>query len=431
MTRKSEDTAPAWLKDGLSHIWLPYAQMQTAPLPLPVEATEGARIRLAGGRELIDGIASWWTACHGYNHPHILAEIARQLEVMPHVMFGGLAHEPALRLARRLVSILPEGLTRVFFCDSGSVAVEVALKMAIQFWVNRGVMGRTKFVGFRRGYHGDTIGAMAVSDTEEGMHRLFRGYIPEHFILDLPRARAEIDAFDRFLARHREELAGLIIEPLVQAAGGMKFHDAETLAAIRGCCARHDVLFIADEVATGFGRTGALFACGQADVVPDIMCLAKALTGGTIGLGATVATERVFEAYLADDPERALMHGPTYMASPLACAAANASLELFENEPRLAQVRAIEDHLRGALEPCRALAGVADVRALGAIGVIELDKMRGLDWLRRRFVEEGVWLRPFGDVVYVMPAFVISEPDLGKLTDAMVKVVTEWSRKFA
>jgi adenosylmethionine-8-amino-7-oxononanoate aminotransferase len=431
VAQDGEAGVPDWLGDGMRHIWLPYAQMRTTPAPLAVAATEGVRIRLADGRELIDALASWWTACHGYNHPHIVGEIKRQAEVMPHVMFGGLAHEPALTLARRLAAILPDGLARVFFSDSGSVAVEVALKMAIQFWVNRGIKGRKKFIAFRHAYHGDTTGAMAVSDTDDGMHQLFKGAIPEHFLLDLPRTKSEIAALDDFIKGHRDQIAGLIIEPLVQAAGGFKFHGPETLAAIHKICARHDVLFIADEVATGFGRTGTLFACEHAGITPDIMCLSKALTGGAIGLGATVATARVFDAFLSDDPDRALMHGPSYMANPLATAAANASLDLFERAPRLNQVRAIADHLSGALAPCRALAGVADVRAFGAIGVVELDGMRGLDWLRARLIEEGVWLRPFDNVVYTMPALVISPDDLTRVTDAMVKIVTEWSRKFA
>ncbi len=426
-----EAGSPDWLGDGYRHIWLPYAQMQTSPVPLAVASTSGVRIRLSDGRELIDALASWWTACHGYNHPHIVGEIKRQADIMPHVMFGGLAHEPALILARRLAAILPDGLERVFFSDSGSVAVEVALKMAVQFWINRGMKGRKKFIAFRHAYHGDTTGAMAVSDTDDGMHHLFKGTLPEHFLLEVPRTKSEIAALDEFIKGRRADIAGLIIEPLVQAAGGFKFHRPDTLAAIHKICARHDVLFIADEVATGFGRTGTLFACEAAGITPDIMCLSKALTGGAIGLGATVATARVFDAFLSDDPDRALMHGPSYMANPLAAAAANASLDLFEREPRLDQVGAIADHLAGALEPCRALAGVKDVRAFGAIGVVELDEMRGLDWLRARFVGEGVWLRPFANVVYTMPALVISPADLTRVTDALVKIVAEWSRKFA
>jgi adenosylmethionine-8-amino-7-oxononanoate aminotransferase len=431
-TQSNSPESPAWLAAGLDHLWMPYTQMQTAAPPLPVAATVGTRILLTDGRELIDGLASWWTACHGYNHPHIVAAIRDQLATMSHVMFAGLAHEQAARLASRLAALLPGDLSRVFFSDSGSVAVEVALKMAVQFWINQGQPARKQFVAFRYGYHGDTMGCMAVSDTEDedAMHVLFRGYVPQHIIRDLPVSAEQIAEFDAFLARHREVLAAVIVEPLVQGAGGMKIQAPETRAAVAKSCARQDVLLILDEIATGFGRTGTLFACEQADVVPDIICLSKALTGGAIGLGATIANNRVFDAFLGEDHTRALMHGPTYMANPLACAAANASLDLFEREPRLQQVAAIEAHLRTALEPCRELAGVADVRAKGAIGVVQLQEMKGLDWLRRRFVEEGLWLRPFADIVYCTPAFTISPDDLAALTDGMVRVVTEWSRRF-
>ena len=401
--------------------------MKGAPAPLVAEETTGARIRLADGRELIDGVSSWWTACHGYNHPHIVAAMEDQLRRMPHVMFGGLAHEPAMTLARRLCGALPNGLDRVFFSDSGSVAVEVALKMAVQYWLNRGEAGRTRFVSFRFGYHGDTMGAMSVTDPDEGMHRLFTGYFPEQLVVDLPRTASEIAEFESFLGANKEDIAGVVIEPLVQAAGGMKFHDAATLAAIFRACRDSGVLLIADEVATGFGRTGHLFACEEAGVTPDIMCLGKALTGGVMGFAATVATGGVFEAFLSDDPEKALMHGPTFMANPLACAAANASLDLFETEPRLQQVAAIEQKLRDALEPCRGVAGVVDVRVKGAIGVVQLDKIDDVVWFRQRFVEQGVWVRPFGDVVYLMPPFIVSDDELTKLTDAVVKAVGVWS----
>ena len=344
-------------------------------------------------------------------------------------MFGGIVHEQALTLAKRLAALLPDGLDRVFFSDSGSVSVEVAMKMAIQFSLNKGETGRTIFVAFRHGYHGDTLGTMSVCDPEGGMHALFKGCLLEQIIVDLPRSAEQRADFESLLKRRRDDIAGVIVEPLVQGAGGMKFHDAETLAFVAAVAARNDVLFIADEIMTGFGRTGRMFACEEAGVVPDIVCLSKALTGGTMGLAATVASRRVFEAFLSDRPEASLMHGPTYMANALACAAANASLDLFETEPRLAQVAAIERHLSTALEPCRTMRGVKDVRVKGAIGVVELEPMRDLDWLRRRFVELGVWLRPFGNVVYATPPFVISEKDLATLTDAMTAVVGEWSRR--
>ena len=420
--------APDWLAEGQRHIWLPYTQMATAPPPLAVAATEGTRIVLADGRELIDGIASWWTACHGYNHPHIRAAVADQLDRMPHVMFGGLANEPALRLARRLAGLLPDPLNRVFFSESGSVAVEIALKMALQYWLNQGAHGRHRFVSFQGAYHGDTFAAMSVCDPEEGMHSLFAGALPEQHVVPLPADEAGAAAFDGFLERHGAETAAVIVEPLVQGAGGMRFHAPETLCAVRAACDRHGLPLIADEIMTGFGRTGTLFACEQAGVVPDIVTLSKALTGGTMALAATVASDRIFEAFLSDDADAALMHGPTFMANPLACAAANASLDLFERQPRLAQAHAIGRHLVAALEPARGLPGVVDVRARGAIGVIQLDDMSRIDWLKARFVDAGVWVRPFGDIVYVTPALTIDEADLTRLTDTLVAVVTAWSR---
>jgi adenosylmethionine---8-amino-7-oxononanoate aminotransferase len=416
---------PPWRRQGLPHVWLPYTQMKTAPPPLPVVRTLGSRITLADGRELIDGVASWWTACHGYNHPHIRAAVAKQLETMPHVMLGGLVHEQALNLARRLAEMLPPGLERVFFSDSGSVSVEVAMKMAVQYWLNKGVRGRTRFVAFRGGYHGDTTGAMAVCDPDEGMHRMFHGLLPEHIIIDLPRDEESAAALDRVLAARAHEIAGVIVEPLVQGAGGMLFHEPAVLTRLRALADRYRLLLIFDEIFTGFGRTGAMFACAAAGVTPDIITLSKALTGGTLPLAATIATRNVFDAFWSDDPLHALMHGPTYMGNALACAAANASLDLFEQEPRLDQVRAIEARLRAGLEPCRGLPRVRDVRVKGAIGVVELDRIDDLAALRSRFVGEGVYIRPFGRIVYLTPAFTIGEDDLARLTGAIVKVVGE------
>jgi adenosylmethionine---8-amino-7-oxononanoate aminotransferase len=415
---------PDWYGAGLDHVWLPYAQMRTVQPPLPVVRTQGCRIVLADGRELIDGVASWWTACHGYNHPHIRAAVERQLGLMPHVMFGGLAHEPAMTLARRLAALLPGDLDRVFFSESGSVAVEIALKMAVQFWLNRGIGGRTRFVSFKGGYHGDTTGAMAVCDPESGMHALFAGLLPEHFIVELPRDEESAAALDRLLERHAGEIAGILVEPLVQAAGGMRFHSAAVLATLRAAADRHDLLLIFDEVFTGFGRTGSLFAC-PATVVPDIVTLSKALTGGTLPLAVTVATTRVFEAFWSEDPARALMHGPTYMGNALACAAANASLDLFAQEPRLQQVADLSLALAQGLAPCRGMPGVKDVRVLGAIGVVELDRIENLDAMRARFAELGVFIRPFGSTVYLTPAFTISPDELATLTSAVVQAVGE------
>jgi adenosylmethionine---8-amino-7-oxononanoate aminotransferase len=413
---------PAWYADGIDHIWLPYAQMKTVSPPLPVVGTQGARITLADGRELIDGVASWWTACHGYNHPHIQEAVAKQLKQMPHVMFGGLVHEQALTLAKRLSALLPGDLTRVFFSESGSVAVEVALKMAIQYWINRGVPGRKNFIAFKGGYHGDTSGAMAVSDPDNGMHTLFAGYLPEHHIADLPRDDATAAALDKWVGANADHIAGIIVEPLVQGAGGMLFHDASVLRRLRALADKYDLLLIFDEIFTGFGRAGTMFACEAASVTPDIIALSKALTGGTLPLAATVATRKIFDAFWSDDPKKALMHGPTFMANALACAAANASLDLFEREPRLEQVAKISSALMQGLAPCRGRPGVKDVRVQGAIGVVEMNHIADLNALRARFVDEGVFVRPFGNVIYLTPAFTIAPDELTKLTDAVVKL---------
>lgn len=416
-------SAPGWYDPGLAHAWLPYAQMKTVHAPLPVLRTQGTRIILADGRELIDGIASWWTACHGYNHPHIRRAVETQLASMPHVMFGGLVHEQALRLAGRLAQLLPGSLDRVFFSDSGSVAVEIALKMAAQYWSNRGAAEKKQFVAFRDAYHGDTFGAMSVSDMSRGMHAAFAGILPVQHVLDLPDSKAAVSALETLLGQHSARIAGIVVEPLVQGAGGMKFHSADVLRCLRSLADRHDVLLIFDEVFTGFGRTGSMFACEQAGIAPDIVALSKALTGGTLPLAATVATAKVFDAFWADDPQKALMHGPTYMANALGCAAANASLDLFEREPRLQQVADIADALAHGLEPCRGRKGVQDVRVKGAIGVVELDRIDDIEAVRARFVEEGVFVRPFDNVIYLTPAFTISSDDLATLTNAVVKVV--------
>ncbi|MGU3360446.1 adenosylmethionine--8-amino-7-oxononanoate transaminase [Methylobacterium sp. M6A4_1b] len=409
----------------IPHLWRPYTQMRGAAPPLEAVRTQGSRIVLSDGRELIDGIASWWTAAHGYNHPHIRAAVAAQLEAMPHVMFGGFTHAPAERLAARLAALLPGDLDHVFFTDSGSVAVEVALKMAVQMWINRGVAGRTRILAFREGYHGDTLGAMSVCDPDEGMHRRFGAYLPTQVFCDLPRTAAQTAALDATLAAERQTLAAVIVEPLVQGAGGMRMHPPEVLATVARLAAHHGLPLIADEIFTGFGRTGTLFACEQAGIVPDILCLSKALTGGTMALAATVATRAVFESFLSDDPAAALMHGPTFMANPLACAAADASLDLFAREPRLAQATAIAAVLADGLEPLRDLPHVADIRVLGAIGAVQFRAPPDLAELKRRFLARGTWVRPFGDIVYLTPALTIAPQDLADLLDAMRAVVRE------
>ena len=414
---------PAWYAAGIGHVWLPYAQMKTANPPLAVRATQGSRIMLANGQELIDGIASWWTACHGYNHPHIRAAIEKQLAAMPHVMFGGMVHEPALMLAQRLTAMLGNDLNCVFFSDSGSVAVEVALKMAVQYWRNKGVRERTRIVSFKGGYHGDTTGAMAVSDPEGGFHAAFAGILPQQIVTDLPVDDASAGALETLLAHRAGEVAGIIVEPLVQGAGGMRFHDARVLKTLRALADRYELLLIFDEIFTGFGRTGTMFAFQDAGVTPDIITLSKALTGGTLPLAATIAQRKVFDAFWSDDPAKALMHGPTFMANALACAAANASLDLFEREPRLEQVGTISAALRDGLEPCRSLPGVKDVRVKGAIGVVELNHIENLNVWRQHFITEGVFVRPFGSVVYLAPAFTIAGDDLVRLMEAVRHVV--------
>jgi adenosylmethionine---8-amino-7-oxononanoate aminotransferase len=424
MSRK-KGVPPAWYQAGLAHVWLPYAQMKTARAPLLVARTHGSRIVLADGRELIDGIASWWTACHGYNHPHIRQAVERQLALMPHVMFGGLAHEQALTLAGRLAALMPGDLNRVFFSESGSVAVEIAMKMALQFWLNRGMRKRRKFLAFKGGYHGDTTGAMAVCDPDAGMHARFRGVLPEHCVVGLPESEESAANFARCLEHHAEELAGIIVEPLVQGAGGMRFHSPSVLQRLRDAANRYELVLIFDEIFTGFGRTGRLFACGEAGVVPDIITLSKALTGGTLPLAVTIARAKVFDAFWSDEPGDALPHGPTFMANALACAAANASLDLFEREPRLRQVADIATALEHGLAPCRGLPGVRDVRVKGAIGVVELDRIDDLEGLRARFVEEGVFVRPFGSIVYLTPAFTISAEELARLMQAVVNVLNK------
>lgn len=400
--------------------------MAAAPAPLPVARTAGCRIILEDGRELVDGIGSWWSAAHGYNHPHLIDAARAQLEIMPHVMFGGLAHAPAYTLAARLAAMTPGrgALSRVFFADSGSIAVEVALKMALQYWLNLGKPKKDRFICLHGGYHGDTFGAMAVSDPERGMHKAFKNNIIRHFVLELPTDEYSMAEFAETLAAIAPQTAALIIEPLVQAAGGMKFHSPDVLAEIHRLCVAHEVLFIADEVATGFARTGSVFACEEAGIVPDILCLGKGLTGGVMTLAATLAGEHIFEAFLGEDRERALMHGPTYMANPLACAVANASLDLFERENRVGDAARIEMQLYKELRALAAHPQVHDVRVKGAIGVVELAPGVADPYaLRARFVERGVWVRPFGDVIYLMPPLAIGEAELSLLTTAIKDVV--------
>lgn len=410
------------------HLWPPYAQLKTQAAPLPVVAAHGVHLELADGRRLVDAIASWWTAAHGYRHPHIVAAVQAQLHVLPHVMLGGLVHPQAERLAARLAAWCPGDLDHVFFSESGSVSVEVAMKAAVQSRIHEGQPGRTRFVGFRGGYHGDTLGTMAVCDPEEGMHTLFRGAITEQIVADLPTTPARRTAFEALLAEHGPTLAAVVVEPLVQGAGGMRFHDVDTLRFVRAATERHDVLLIADEIMTGLHRLGPRFACEAAGIVPDFLTLSKALTGGVLPLAATVVRRPVFETFWSDDPAHALMHGPTYSGNALGCAAANASLDLFEQEPRGAQAEAIERQLAAALAPLRDVPGVVDVRWRGALGVVQLDRPADRDRWVRHAVDRGVWLRPFGDVVYCAPPLVTPPDALAQVTRVMADGVWRRSR---
>ena len=413
------------------HIWHPYASMRNPVPAYPVASARGVRLKLADGRELIDGMSSWWSVIHGYNHPALNRAAREQLARMPHVMFGGLTHEPAIRLARRLVEISPGDLDRVFFADSGSVAVEVAIKMALQYWRARGVEGRTRLLTIRRGYYGDTFQAMSVCDPVTGMHHLFSGAVAEQLFADAPRVRygepwepADLDSLRALAGRHRGEIAAVILEPIVQGAGGMRFYHPEYLKGAREICDRHGLLLIADEIATGFGRSGELFACAHAGVVPDIMCVGKAMTGGYMSLAATLAGPRVAEGISnAEGAAGVLMHGPTFMGNPLACAVSLASIDLLLESPWRKRVSRVERGLRDGLAPCRGLPQVADVRVLGAIGVVQMRRPVDIGPVQEQLVERGVWARPFGRLIYLMPAYVMSPADLRRLCAAICEVV--------
>jgi adenosylmethionine-8-amino-7-oxononanoate aminotransferase len=412
--------APSWLIDGAAHVWRPYCQHETAPPPLPVVAARGSRLVLAGGRELVDGTASWWTAAHGYDHPHIAARVSEQLQRLPHVAFGGLAHEAAYTLARRLARLLPPALGRMFFVESGSVAVEVALKMAIQSLHNRGESRRRCVVSFSGAYHGDTFATMSLCDPSDGIHRAFTGMGVEREHLPLPM-EGDDGAFERRLAAIAPDVACVIVEPLVQCAGGMRFHGPATLRRLRTACDAHGCLLVFDEIATGFYRTGARFALEEAGVVPDILTLGKALTGGTLPLAVAAASEAVFDAFLGPEPERALQHGPTYMGNALACAAAHASLDLFEESDTARVVAALERRLRAGLAPIAGRPRVRGVRVKGAIAAVEMEP--GAAPPSSAFAEHGAFVRPLrlrgADVVYLMPPLVVGEADLDVLIHAV------------
>ena len=415
------------LESDRSRVWHPYTTVPPQSSQLPVVSANGVTIHLADGTTLIDGMASWWCAIHGYNHPILNQAVVKQLASTAHVMFGGLTHEPGIQLAERLLAIAPAGLGVVFFCDSGSVSVEVAIKMAIQYQAAQGSPRRQKFVALRGGYHGDTFGAMALCDPVTGMHHLFNHVVARHFFAERPAIPfggewldSDVDSLRDLLDEHSDEIAAVVLEPIVQGAGGMWFYHPEYLRSVRRLCDAHGVLLIADEIATGFGRSGKLFACEHAGVTPDILCLGKALTGGYMTLAATLATDEVANAISSAGP---LMHGPTFMANPLACAVANASIDLLLSSNWPSRVAAIESQLKQELEPCRGSDKVEDVRVLGAIGVVELKAPIDLAAATAHFVRRGVWVRPFGRLVYAMPPYVIGHDDLSRVTGAVVEVV--------
>jgi adenosylmethionine-8-amino-7-oxononanoate aminotransferase len=414
----------------LKSLWLPYTQMKGLGSLNKAIKTKNSRIFLNNGTSLVDGIASWWTACHGYNNLYIKKKVLEQLNIMPHIMFGGLIHDQAISLSKRLTTNLNNKLEKVFFSDSGSVSVEIALKMSIQYWLNKGKKNKNKFIFFKNGYHGDTSAAMAICDPKEGMHSLFKGYLNKNFLAQIPNNEMNKNNLIQLLEKNKNKIAGIIIEPLVQGAGGMKFHSASTLDFIYKVKKKNDIILIYDEIATGFYRTGTMFAFQQSNSVPDILCIGKALTGGFISLAATIASKKIFNAFFSHKKNMEFMHGPTYMANPLACSAANASLDLFQNKNYENIVNEIEKSLKNQLKKFTSFNFVKEVRVKGAIGVIELFILTKKDivWLRKNFIKNGVWLRPLGNIVYFTPPLLISKKDLKYLTQTTYQIFKSWKK---
>ena len=405
-----------------NHIWHPYAKIPNPIKAHKVLSAEGVYLNLEGDKRVIDGMSSWWSAIHGYNHPTLNQALTTQLSKMSHVMFGGLTHDPAIELAKTLVDITPENLSKVFFTDSGSVAVEAALKMALQYWHNKSQAEKHKFITIRGGYHGDTFGAMSVCDPDNGMHHLFSGVLPQHFFAKSPSTVSMDEALadlESTLKAHSKHIAAMILEPVVQGAGGMRIYNPQYLTKAKALCQQYQVLFILDEIATGFGRTGELFALEYVDVEPDILCLGKALTGGYMTLAATLTTDEISQGV------GTLMHGPTFMANPLACSVANASIELLLNSPWQDNIADIETILSSELSSLRAHNKVADVRILGAIGVVELNQEMDMEKVQNLLIEKGVWLRPYGKLLYTMPPFIINKQELLLITKAIKAVIEE------
>ena len=418
------------MHNNIDNLWLPYTQMKNIALPPKAVSTKGTKIFLSNGTVLTDCISSWWTACHGYNNGYISRIMKKQIDIMPHIMFGGLVHEEAIRLSNRITRLLKNNLKRVFFSDSGSVAIEIAIKMSLQYWKNKGFSNKNKFVYFKNAYHGDTAGAMAICDPEEGMHSLFKGYLNKNFLAQIPNNEMNKNNLIKLLEKNKNKIAGIIIEPLVQGAGGMKFHSASTLDFIYKVKKENDIILIYDEIATGFYRTGTMFAFQQSNSIPDILCIGKALTGGFISLAATIASKKIFNAFLSNKKNMEFMHGPTYMANPLACSAANASLDLFENRNYANIVIEIEKNLNNQLKKFTSFKFVKEVRVKGAIGVIELFSLakKDINWLRKKFIKNGVWLRPLGNIVYFTPPLLISKKDLNYLTQTTYQIFKNWKK---